>query len=114
MGTFVLFLIAVLLFYAAGTVAITIYLVLWLDELPHERYRRYHVYAVEKETRWHIPRRLLELYRDIKDVARTEREDQPEKESVKSIKLWLFAQGLPGLFAPLVQVLRDDESKNNP
>ena len=61
------YLLYAIVVYVVVVICIAFYLVRWLEPLPHERYNGRHVCAVDKHgTRWHVHRRLLTLYMDIK------------------------------------------------
>jgi hypothetical protein len=92
--------------YVVVVIAITVYLVRWLEPLKHERYNGLHVYAVDSHgTRWHVQRPLLTLYKDIKDPGISSVNGQPPS-SPREIKLWTFTLGLPGVLSPLIRALR--------
>jgi hypothetical protein len=92
--------------YVVIVIAITLYLTWWLEPLNHERYNGLHVYAVDLDgTRWHVPRPLLTVYRDIKDPRISTRTGQPPS-SPREIKLWTLTLGLPAILSPVIRALR--------
>lgn len=92
--------------YVGVVVAVTVYLVRWLEPLRHERYNGVHVYAVDSNgTYLHVQRPLLTLYMDIKD-ERVHPISGKGPAKPREIKLWTFTLGIPGVLSPLVRTLR--------
>jgi hypothetical protein len=92
-------LIAALFVYALG---VAIWIKSRVRDLDHERYDKRHVYAVfPDESRYHIPREILELYMHIKDPRIREKTGAPPNPKV--FASWGYALVLPRIASKIIR-----------
>ena len=82
---------------------------------PHERYKGRHVYAVDDETRWRVPRQILVSYLNIKDPRITEIDDRDvDPVTVREFAAWNVGFAFLSVIAGIMKSAGADASPPSP